>query len=97
MMPHQQAISPNHNLALARLRQHFLPQLLPHDRPNLPGLRGRANSALLLGGNAHATFEQAVADLPAPLRNQAAPAAPYTIWQLVEHVRIAQADILDFA
>ncbi|RZK97854.1 MAG: DinB family protein, partial [Hymenobacter sp.] len=26
--------------------------------------------ALLAGGNAHATFEQAVADLPAPLRDQ---------------------------
>ena len=53
-------------------------------------------TALLLGGNAHATFEQAVADLPAPLRNQLVPGAPYTIWQLVEHVRIAQADILEF-
>lgn len=53
-------------------------------------------TALLLSGNAHATFEQAVADLPAPLRNQPVPEAPYTIWQLVEHVRIAQADILDF-
>ncbi|MGI4874084.1 MAG: hypothetical protein ACRYFX_23235 [Janthinobacterium lividum] len=45
--------------------------------------------ALLTKGNAHATFEQAVADLPAPLRNQAVPGVPYTIWQLVEHVRIA--------
>ena len=53
-------------------------------------------TALLLGGNAHATFEQAVADLPTPLRNQPVPEAPYTIWQLVEHIRIAQADILDF-
>ncbi len=53
-------------------------------------------TALLVGGNAHATFKQAVADLPAPLRNQAVPQAPYTIWQLVEHLRIAQADILEF-
>ncbi len=53
-------------------------------------------TALLAGGNAHATFEQAVADLPAPLRNQAVPQVPYTIWQLVEHLRIAQADILEF-
>jgi hypothetical protein len=51
---------------------------------------------LLAGGNAHATFEQAVADLPAPLRNQAVPGVPYTIWHLVEHLRIAQADILEF-
>jgi hypothetical protein len=53
-------------------------------------------TALLVGGNAHATFEHAVADLPAPLRNQAVPEVPYTIWQLVEHIRIAQADILEF-
>ncbi|MVN75078.1 DinB family protein [Hymenobacter sp. HMF4947] len=51
---------------------------------------------LLAGGNAHATFEQACADLPAPLRNQAVPEVPYTIWQLVEHVRIAQWDIVEF-
>ena len=51
---------------------------------------------LLAGGNAHATFEQACADLPAPLRNQPVPGAPYTIWQLAEHVRIAQWDILEF-
>lgn len=51
---------------------------------------------LLTAGNAHATFDQAIADLPAPLRNQAVPEVPYTIWHLVEHIRIAQADILDF-
>ena len=51
---------------------------------------------LLTAGNAHATFEQAVADLPAPLRNQAVPDVPYTIWHLVEHVRIAQWDIVEF-
>lgn len=51
---------------------------------------------LLLGGNAHATFEQACADLPAPLRNQTVPGVPYTIWQLVEHIRLAQHDILEF-
>jgi hypothetical protein len=53
-------------------------------------------TALLAGGNAHATFEQAIADLPAALRNQAVPEVPYTIWHLVEHLRIAQADILEF-
>lgn len=53
-------------------------------------------TALLAGGNAHATFAQALADLPAPLRNQAVPGVPYTIWHLVEHLRIAQADILEF-
>jgi len=53
-------------------------------------------TALLAGGNAHATFEQALAGLPAPLRNQAVPGVPYTIWHLVEHLRIAQHDIVEF-
>jgi hypothetical protein len=53
-------------------------------------------TALLAGGNAHATLEQALADLPAPLRNQAVPEVPYTIWHLVEHLRIAQWDIVEF-
>ena len=51
---------------------------------------------LFTAGNAHATFEQAIAELPASLRNQAVPEVPYTIWHLVEHIRIAQADILAF-
>ena len=51
---------------------------------------------LLTGGNAHATFEQAIADLPPPLRNQAVPEVPCTIWHLVEHIRIAQWDIVEF-
>lgn len=53
-------------------------------------------TALLQAGQAHVTFEQAVANLPAALRNRTVPGAPYTIWQLVEHLRIAQADILEF-
>jgi hypothetical protein len=53
-------------------------------------------AALLTDGNAHATFEHAVADLPAPLRNQTVPGVPYTIWHLVEHLRIAQWDIVEF-
>ena len=53
-------------------------------------------TALLTKGNAHATFEQAVANLPAPLRNQLVSGVPYTIWHLVEHMRIAQGDIVEF-
>ena len=51
---------------------------------------------LLRGGGAHLTFEQGVAGLPAPLRGARAPGAPHTPWQLVEHMRICQWDILDF-
>jgi len=53
-------------------------------------------TALLAGGNAHATLAQALEDLPAPLRNQPVPDVPYTIWHLVEHLRIAQHDIVEF-
>ena len=53
-------------------------------------------TALITQGNAHATFEQACADVPLAVLNQRVPAAPYSIWQLAEHVRIAQHDILEF-
>ena len=52
---------------------------------------------LLTQAQAHATFEEATTGLPAGVWNQPVPAVPYTIWQLAEHVRIAQEDILDFS
>lgn len=52
--------------------------------------------SLLEKGNAHATFEEACAGLTPTQWNQRLPEVPYTIWQLVEHVRIAQWDILEF-
>lgn len=52
---------------------------------------------LLDGGNAHLTFDKAVAGLPARLRGAKPPGAPYSPWQLVEHLRIAQWDILEFS
>ena len=45
---------------------------------------------------AHADFDAAVADLPPGLRGMAPPGLPYSPWQLIEHVRITQEDILDF-
>lgn len=52
--------------------------------------------ALLRGGNAHLTFEQAVADFPLEFINRRPPNVPYTPWHLLEHLRIAQWDILEF-
>ncbi|HEX8657275.1 MAG TPA: DinB family protein [Hymenobacter sp.] len=52
--------------------------------------------SLLTEGNAHVTFEEACANLTPEIWNQRVPELPYTIWQLVEHVRIAQWDILEF-
>lgn len=52
---------------------------------------------LLTGGNAHATFEQAVKDLPVELRGKTPKGAEHSPWQLVEHLRLAQSDILEFS
>jgi DinB superfamily len=52
---------------------------------------------LLTGGHAHATFDKTVANLPANLRGKKVKGAPHTAWQLLEHLRIAQRDILEFS
>lgn len=51
---------------------------------------------LLRGGGAHLDFEKAIADLPAALRGGKPAGQPHTPWRLVEHLRIAQWDILEF-
>ena len=53
--------------------------------------------ALLKGGQAHVTFDDAVADFPAELRGKVPDRLPYSAWQLVEHLRITQRDILNFS
>ncbi len=52
---------------------------------------------LLRGGHAHADFDAAVSNLPAQLRGKKPKGAPYTAWQLLEHLRLAQWDILEFS
>jgi hypothetical protein len=52
---------------------------------------------LLRGGDAHLHFDAAVADLPPPLRGARAAGVPHTPWRLIEHMRIAQWDILEFS
>src|ERR687885_318611 len=46
--------------------------------------------------DAHVGFDAAVKGLPPRLRGAVAQGLPHSPWQLVEHVRIAQADILEF-
>ncbi len=46
--------------------------------------------------DAHASFESAVRDLPPELRGQQPLGLPHSPWQLVEHLRFTQRDILDF-
>lgn len=49
------------------------------------------------GDQSHITFEKAIEGLPADLRGRKAAGSPHTAWQLLEHLRIAQNDILDFS
>ena len=46
--------------------------------------------------DAHATFDDVVAGIPAEARGTQPAGLPYSAWQLVEHLRITQRDILDF-
>ena len=52
---------------------------------------------LLKGGSAHAPFEDAIAGLPAKLRGKKPAGFPHSPWMLLEHLRIAQWDILEFS
>jgi hypothetical protein len=53
--------------------------------------------ALLHGGQAHVTFDDAVKGLSAELRGTVPPNLPYSAWQLLEHLRITLRDILNFS
>jgi len=52
---------------------------------------------LLRGGGAHLSFDEAIADLPAEFRGRKPAGVPHTPWRLLEHMRIAQWDILEFS
>jgi hypothetical protein len=52
---------------------------------------------LLTKGEAHATFEDAVKDVPPATRGKVPEGAAHSLWELVEHMRIAQWDILKFS
>jgi hypothetical protein len=53
--------------------------------------------ALLSGGNAHVAFDEVVKGFPPKLRGVKPSGAEHTAWQLMEHLRIAQRDILEFS
>jgi uncharacterized damage-inducible protein DinB len=52
---------------------------------------------LLAWGDAHVDYDRAVADLAPALRGVRPSGLPYSAWELLEHLRITQHDILDFA
>lgn len=49
------------------------------------------------GREAHIDFDSAMEDFPAEIRGRKPPGAPHSAWQLLEHMRIAQHDILEFS
>ena len=52
---------------------------------------------LLKGGNAHVKFEAVVKDFPERLRGKKPEGQPHTAWRLLEHMRLAQWDIVEFS
>src|SRR5512141_2177237 len=46
--------------------------------------------------DAHVGYDAAVAKLAAKLRGVRPPGLPHSAWELIEHLRITQRDILDF-
>jgi hypothetical protein len=52
---------------------------------------------LVDGGGAHVDFDGAIAGIPAALRGVRPSGLPHTPWELLEHMRIAQWDILEFS
>ncbi len=53
--------------------------------------------ALLDGGNAHAPLAAALHEFPEALRGAVPEHLPYSAWQLLEHLRFTQRDILEFS
>ncbi|HUY94671.1 MAG TPA: DinB family protein [Terracidiphilus sp.] len=51
----------------------------------------------LKAGNAHTSFPDTVKDFPAELRGKRPKGSPHSPWELLEHMRIAQWDILEFS
>jgi hypothetical protein len=52
---------------------------------------------LLTGGHAHATFEDAIKGLPPKLHGAKPANFPHSAWMILEHLRLAQWDILEFS
>ena len=52
---------------------------------------------LLRGGGAHLSFDDFVDSFPADLCSRRVEGLPYTAWQVLEHMRLAQWDILEFS
>lgn len=78
----------------------------PNARPRAAALRNAEAEgqsvrehvrSLLRGGNAHVDFEKSIASFPAEMRGSKPAGLPFSAWGLLEHMRIAQWDILEFS
>jgi uncharacterized damage-inducible protein DinB len=67
----------------------------PKTRKSRDPIRERIAGALAWH-SAHATFDDAVKGLAPALRGRRVRGSPHSVWELVEHIRLAQRDILDF-
>jgi uncharacterized damage-inducible protein DinB len=59
------------------------------------GIRNQL-AAMLAWKDAHVDFDAAVAGIPAEVRGTRPANLPHSLWEVVEHLRLAQHDILDF-
>jgi hypothetical protein len=64
---------------------------------NTPSALREHIAELLESGHAHQDFDSAIADVPAAARGERPDGAPHSPWELLEHMRIAQTDILEYA
>jgi len=64
--------------------------------PGAGGVRAQIANAVDWS-DAHAGFDAAVQEFPPALRGRRVEGLPHSAWQVLEHLRIAQHDILDFA
>lgn len=69
---------------------------MSNDDLNLKMLRKQLISTLS-GGESHIIFDRVVEDFPPTARGSKPDGAPHSAWELVEHMRIAQRDIIDFS
>lgn len=52
---------------------------------------------LLNGGGAHVGLNDVTKDIPFEMLGERPHGLPYSIWQLIEHIRIAQWDMIEFS
>ena len=67
------------------------------DQPETEGILRKQLITLLTSNQAHKSFDEAIKDLPIELRGVKPDKVPYSIWQLVDHIRVVQWDILEFS